>query len=133
MTRPLASATPPGRPHFAKAEGEPKRVQPSKARSAAKPFSEQLGEGFGAQRFRKRSAAKSSKPAETSPADAATIHQDTAALTEELSSLPEGEASASHIAEAVPSEEATASQKPARKAPGRRVPRQPLITVAQLP
>ena len=36
-------------PHFAKAEGEPKRVQPSKA----KAFHEQLGEGFGAKRFRK--------------------------------------------------------------------------------
>ena len=37
-------------PHFAKAEGEPKRVQPSKA----KAFHEQLGEGFGAKRFRKQ-------------------------------------------------------------------------------
>jgi DNA ligase D-like protein (predicted polymerase) len=40
-------------PHFAKAEHEPKRVQPSKAKS----FEQQLGEGFGDQRFRKRSAA----------------------------------------------------------------------------
>ncbi len=48
-------------PHFAKAEGEPKRVQPSKA----KAFGEQLGEGFGAQRFRKRAVAKKvSAPAE---------------------------------------------------------------------
>jgi bifunctional non-homologous end joining protein LigD len=37
-------------PHFAKAAGEPKRVQPSKA----KAFGDQLAEGFGAQRFRKR-------------------------------------------------------------------------------
>ncbi len=37
-------------PHFAKAEGEPKRVQPSKA----KAFGDQLGEGFGAKRFRKQ-------------------------------------------------------------------------------
>lgn len=53
-------------PHFAKAAGEPPRVQPSKARSAegkdpsgsaAKSFSRQLGEGFGEQRFRKRSKA----------------------------------------------------------------------------
>lgn len=42
-------------PHFAKQEGEPARVQPSKAR--AKSFSGQLGEGFGAQRFRKRAKA----------------------------------------------------------------------------
>ncbi len=41
-------------PHFAKAEGEPKRVQPSKA----KAFSEQIGEGFGAKRFRKRAVAE---------------------------------------------------------------------------
>ena len=41
-------------PHFAKQEGEAKRVQPSKA----KAFSDQIGEGFGAQRFRKRAVAK---------------------------------------------------------------------------
>lgn len=45
-------------PHFAKQEGEGKRVQPSKA----KAFSDQLGEGFGAQRFRKRSTKKSTEP-----------------------------------------------------------------------
>ena len=44
---------PPWPPHFKKMEGEPTRVQPSKAR-AAKPFAEQIGEGFGAQRIRKR-------------------------------------------------------------------------------
>ena len=37
-------------PHFAKAEGEGRRVAPSKA----KKFSEQIGEGFGAKRFRKQ-------------------------------------------------------------------------------
>ena len=42
-------------PHFAKAEGEPPRVQPSKA----KAFGDQLGEGFGEKRFRKRATAKS--------------------------------------------------------------------------
>jgi hypothetical protein len=36
-------------PHFAKQEGEGKRVAPSKA----KAFSDQIGEGFGAKRFRK--------------------------------------------------------------------------------
>ncbi len=40
-------------PHFAKGEGEPKRVQPSKA----KAFSDQIGEGFGAKRFRGRAKA----------------------------------------------------------------------------
>jgi bifunctional non-homologous end joining protein LigD len=39
-------------PHFAKQEGEGKRVQPSKAKSKA--FSDQLGEGFGTKRFRKQ-------------------------------------------------------------------------------
>ena len=43
-------------PHFAKAEGEAPRVAPSRAKKA---FSEQIGEGFGAQRFRKRSVAAS--------------------------------------------------------------------------
>ena len=49
-------------PHFAKAEGEPMRVQPSKA----KAFSDQLGEGFGENRFRKRAVAKAT--GETAPA-----------------------------------------------------------------
>jgi hypothetical protein len=38
-------------PHFVKQEGEAKRVAPSRA----KKFSDQLGEGFGAHRFRKQS------------------------------------------------------------------------------
>jgi bifunctional non-homologous end joining protein LigD len=41
-------------PHFAKQEGEGKRVQPSKA----KAFSDQIGEGFGNKRFRKQSKAR---------------------------------------------------------------------------
>jgi bifunctional non-homologous end joining protein LigD len=43
-------------PHFAKGEGEGTRVAPSRAKksAAAKPFSDQLGEGFGEKRFRKR-------------------------------------------------------------------------------
>jgi DNA ligase D-like protein (predicted polymerase) len=49
-------------PHFAKAEGEPMRVQPSKA----KAFSDQLGEGFGAKRFRKQ-AVKAADGAEAAP------------------------------------------------------------------
>lgn len=44
-------------PHFRKAEGEGPRVAPSRARSASKAFSQQMGEGFGTQRFRKRSVA----------------------------------------------------------------------------
>ena len=44
-------------PHFRKMEGEPARVQPSRAKPAEKDFEAQLGEGFGVKRFRKRSAA----------------------------------------------------------------------------
>ncbi len=49
-------------PHFAKGESEPKRVQPSKA----KDFSHQLGEGFGPQRFKKRSKAAEPTPKQAS-------------------------------------------------------------------
>ena len=48
-------------PHFRKAEGEAPRVAPSRARLASKAFSQQMGEGFGAQRFRKRSTAAAAK------------------------------------------------------------------------
>jgi DNA ligase D-like protein (predicted polymerase) len=47
-------------PHFAKAEGEGRRVAPSRAKkdaSAEKAFADQLGEGFGPKRFRKRAKA----------------------------------------------------------------------------
>jgi DNA ligase D-like protein (predicted polymerase) len=54
-------------PHFAKQEGEGKRVQPSKA----KPFSDQIGEGFGAKRFRKQAlkteSSESDPPKEKKP------------------------------------------------------------------
>ena len=53
-------------PHFAKAEGEGKRVQPSKARPA-KGFEEQLGEGFGAKRFRRQAAPKPASEEEPRP------------------------------------------------------------------
>ena len=44
-------------PHFAKGESEGPRVAPSRAKKAAgdKSFAHQMGEGFGAQRFRKQS------------------------------------------------------------------------------
>ena len=87
-------------PHFAKAEGEAPRVAPSRAKKA---FGDQLGEGFGAQRFRKRAAAK----AEPSP--------------DELSSFAEGGGPASP------------ASKPARKSPAKRTPKHPLLTIAQSP
>ncbi|HKO18674.1 MAG TPA: DNA polymerase domain-containing protein, partial [Acidobacteriaceae bacterium] len=56
-------------PHFTKQTGEGKRVQPSKAKPAKVParatekaFAEQLGEGFGAKRFRKRAVAANTAP-----------------------------------------------------------------------
>jgi len=113
-------------PHFSKAEGEPKRVQPSKAKSArpltlaagtaaSKSFDQQFNEGFGPQRFRKRSAAAKSADTETAqPAN-------------ELSSFAVGGGPAFS---AFPSPEVP---KPARKAPARRTPRFPLIIVAQSP
>ncbi len=55
-------------PHFRKAEGEPARVQPSRAETPLKDFEEQLGEGFGAKPFRKRSVAVS-VPSEEAGAD----------------------------------------------------------------
>jgi bifunctional non-homologous end joining protein LigD len=48
-------------PHFAKQEGEAKRVQPSKA----KAFSDQLGEGFGSKRFRKQAIKQEAATTET--------------------------------------------------------------------
>ncbi|HEV2619721.1 MAG TPA: DNA primase small subunit domain-containing protein, partial [Acidobacteriaceae bacterium] len=67
-------------PHFAKAEGEGERVAPSRAKSAksaaektpaadasSKPFADQLGEGFGEKRFRRRASA-TKKTAPTSAA-----------------------------------------------------------------
>ncbi|WP_348263842.1 DNA primase [Telmatobacter sp. DSM 110680] len=47
-------------PHFAKMEGEAKRVAPSRA----KPFSDQLQEGFGEHRFRRQSPKKAAPPKE---------------------------------------------------------------------
>jgi hypothetical protein len=63
-------------PHFAKLAGEGKRVQPSRAKGTKdthkdKPFAEQLGEGFGAKRFRNRAAGTEAKtPASRAPAKA---------------------------------------------------------------
>jgi bifunctional non-homologous end joining protein LigD len=59
-------------PHFAKAAGEAARVAPSRAKKAtAKPFAEQIGEGFGAQRFRRRSTAAKAASTEAEPTGSA--------------------------------------------------------------
>ncbi len=86
-------------PHFAKQEGEPSRVQPSKA----KAFSDQIGEGFGAKRFRKRAASTSDQTGDQG-----------------------AQVDSGVLSELTPS-------KPARKTATRRVPKHPLITVAQSP
>ncbi len=103
-------------PHFAKAAGEPKRVQPSKARSrtaAAKSFEHQLGEGFGAQRFRRRSKALTEVP---------TIDAADSSLPDSTPDDPSGVSASSTTPSAV-----TAVRKP----PARRTPKYPLLTVAQ--
>ena len=74
-------------PHFRKMEGEAPRVAPSRARSAPagvgkKAFSQQLGEGFGAQRFRKRSVAV------TNAVDAQALVGESASVPD-LASTPE--------------------------------------------
>lgn len=58
-------------PHFRKAEGEGARVAPSRAKksSTVKSFANQLNEGFGAHRFRRRSkSAEEASGSETDPA-----------------------------------------------------------------
>ncbi len=97
-------------PHFVKQEGEARRVQPSKAKS----FSQQSAEGFGAHRFKKRSKATEKNTAESETA-----------TPQELSSFAAGGGSASRLSEAP-----TISK---RKAPTRRTPKHPLITIANSP
>jgi bifunctional non-homologous end joining protein LigD len=94
-------------PHFAKVAGEGTRVAPSRAKKAAKPFADQLGEGFGAKRFRKRATPS--------------VAQDGGAEGQG-SSAPEGETSSAS--------ESSSEPKP-RKAPAKRTPKHPLILVAQ--
>jgi len=66
-------------PHFAKAEGEGKRVAPSKAKgTGAKAFGDQMGEGFGEKRFRKRAVAmtEDAEQAEVKPKRAGRVSKD---------------------------------------------------------
>lgn len=93
-------------PHFAKQAGEPKRVQPSKAKvDTGKAFSDQMEEGFGAHRFRKQSSRTRSKTS----GPAAQFPENPEAITDEPSTPP---------------------TKPARKG---RTPKFPLVIVAQSP
>jgi DNA ligase D-like protein (predicted polymerase) len=64
-------------PHFAKGDSEPSRVAPSRAKKSAttngsdKAFSDQIGEGFGNKRFRKRSSSELQPAADDQPAEGA--------------------------------------------------------------
>jgi bifunctional non-homologous end joining protein LigD len=75
-------------PHFAKQAGEAKRVAPSKARSEPKPFADQIGEGFGAKRVRKRAAAKSSTESATPNSPASPSTAESAADPQAASAQP---------------------------------------------
>jgi bifunctional non-homologous end joining protein LigD len=102
-------------PHFAKAEGEGKRVAPSKA----KKFSDQIGEGFGNKRFRKQSA--KATPTASHPERSAAEPKDLPVATP--ATVAAGFQATGLVASDAP-------PKPARKA---RTPRHPLITIAQSP
>jgi bifunctional non-homologous end joining protein LigD len=91
-------------PHFAKQEGEGKRVQPSKAKPD-KAFSDQLGEGFGQKRFRKQALkTKNPKPETENPS--------------------ENQAA---------SENQTTSEPAAKPKRAPRTPKHPLLTISQSP
>ena len=113
-------------PHFAKAANEPARVQPSKARksttSAAKSFEHQLGEGFGPQRFRKRSKSLTEPPpAGPSPTNP---HSVIPSEAEGPAVLPPPTPDPGILDQPTP---------PTRKPPTKRTPKFPLLTIAQSP
>jgi bifunctional non-homologous end joining protein LigD len=105
-------------PHFAKAEGEPKRVQPSKA----KAFDQQMQEGFGAHRFKRRSKAATDPVILSEGGEAAGVEGPAIPSDSPHTSNPPGHESDLH----------KAAPKP-RKAPTKRTPKHPLIIVAQSP
>jgi bifunctional non-homologous end joining protein LigD len=118
-------------PHFAKQANEPKRVQPSKA----KAFSDQLGEGFGAKRFRKRATATAFGSPST---DSGAPTTEPGAPTEPGSpttepGAPSFAASSQRVGSEPPTESAIQPTKPARKTPTKRTPKHPLLTIAQSP
>jgi bifunctional non-homologous end joining protein LigD len=110
-------------PHFTKQEGEGKRVQPSKA----KPFSDQIGEGFGNKRFRKRSTTPPS--ASITPPDASTV------VPEHLSASEESKGHGFSRAVEQPEKDGASAPEAhtAKKPRATRTPKHPLITIAQSP
>ena len=117
-------------PHFAKAAGEPSRVAPSRA----KHFTQQLNEGFGTHRFKKRSLSKEGA-ADPNQAALDPAKPDSEELTGNESGPPPT-APAAPVAPANPGAPATSGApatpgaKPTRKP---RASRFPLITIANSP
>jgi bifunctional non-homologous end joining protein LigD len=114
-------------PHFAKQSNEPKRVQPSKA----KAFSDQLGEGFGAKRFRKRATAINAESGTPEPA---------LSLSKGLGSETWDRSATESCGEENPQRAEGPTHSPAdepaprtRKSPTKRTPKHPLLTIAQSP
>ncbi len=113
-------------PHFAKQEGEAKRVQPSKAKS----FSAQSAEGFGAHRFKKRSKATTDPVIVSESGEAAGVEEPALSPSKGPATLPDSP----HTSGALGHESKLSEPAPKpRKAPARRTPKHPLIIVAQSP
>ncbi len=118
-------------PHFAKGAGEPPRVQPSKARvgaksgakdgAGAKAFSQQMAEGFGEQRFRRRSKVL----AGGATGEVSGVPGEVSGLPGEVSGVP-GDVRTG------PEDERSAGPS-ASHGPKRRVPKFPLVTVSHSP
>jgi bifunctional non-homologous end joining protein LigD len=126
-------------PHFAKGASEPSRVSPSRAKksAAAKPFSDQLGEGFGEKRFRKRATVATTsgsptKATESTPTEPRASVQDESSVA---SATSKGHGFSRAI-ESEPEEGALAPEgipQPPKKPRATRVPQHPLLTIAQSP
>lgn len=122
-------------PHFAKAEGEGRRVAPSRAKKASgdaagKDFAHQLGEGFGAQRFRRRSKAlEAGEPGSTQDGSRTADANSEAAAPKAARRRPTAKAAGEAAADADSAGSGPASATPRRG----RTSSMPLITVAQSP
>jgi bifunctional non-homologous end joining protein LigD len=114
-------------PHFAKGDHEPSRVAPSRAKkSAAKPFSDQLGEGFGENRFRKRAT----KPAPDEPS-IAEHNTDLSQLKDDLLGTGFSPSVSDSQQDGASAPEGISPQP--KKPRAARIPKHPLLTIAQSP
>jgi hypothetical protein len=131
-------------PHFAKGDAEPSRVTPSRAKKPSKAFSDQLGEGFGTKRFRKRSTS-APQPAEIctglqSNGSSSGLQPAADELPPEGASAPEEHANTeskghgfSRANDESKEEGASAPEAHTAKPRRTRTPKHPLITIAQSP